>query len=825
MAEFAASIVAFIQVTDSVIRVCSQIIGSAKDAPRDMVIISGEVTAVRAILTCFAETKLHPKTEEALPTLFAASGPIQACYRSIAALERLLPKLPTERRGTSLRMADFGWALKEGQVRKLLAEISLHKSTLLLALTGDMMRDIKDIKAGVNRVEEALSRTERNEALNWLQSKCYNPSTMHHSIWKNHEEHTNSWLHRWEDWHTWLQPDSDVERWKIPPVRFIWIHGIPGAGKSVMASFIIESIKQHCKPRVYYDHELTRVTSNTRLGHAYYYCHYSQKEDAGLPFLRWIVGQLCRQAEWAPQQLKRLQDSGYDPTTEEALEILEAVLGRFDTVYLVIDGVDESEPRTELLDILIQLATQHERFSKIRLLATSRMHHDIEHAFVDISAGISMSNKYVEEDIRTVVHEWVTTSPRMVRWRHLAGLIEERLVVGAEGMFRWAACQMHYVERLRQESQLLQTLADLPKDLYEIYARSLERIAEVDDDCLFVRRALLWIAGHASSGRLRNQGIHIDLLVSAVCDDLKHMTGKDWLYTVEDLKELCGCLITIKQAPLPFTDFLAELEVVQPNNSGTLPGTEEEGVFIYRKEDPDYLNGDDPPPEGEFVKIAHYTVIEFLASERLRTATASSSGNSIQQFSLTVDEIQHEFFRSVLRQALAADPAGTSADWVRDREPYCLTLAPLIMAGKPECARPVAMELCIPFFLPTRPHFSRLRLVQSYLAAGCWDAQSFFAARLPIHDPTIPSVAYSDNDPNLWALAGMLLTNCDVVAAMFLASLGWKYEKLAHDERRTIVASFLDGRYNTLDNARGSRAAVVRTYRGTLADVLEARYR
>jgi hypothetical protein len=138
MAGFAASIAAFVQLADNVI--CSHLIGAAKDAPRDMVMISSEVSSLKAILTCFSEDSLHPSTAQALPTLFAALGPIWACHNSLEALQHLLPKIPinsSER--ASFRMSDLTWALKESKVRKLLAELNTHKSTLLLALSGDWM--------------------------------------------------------------------------------------------------------------------------------------------------------------------------------------------------------------------------------------------------------------------------------------------------------------------------------------------------------------------------------------------------------------------------------------------------------------------------------------------------------------------------------------------------------------------------------------------------------------------------------------------------------------------------------------------------------------
>ncbi|KAK4159498.1 hypothetical protein QBC43DRAFT_326990 [Cladorrhinum sp. PSN259] len=759
MAEFAASIVAFIQLTDGVIRICSHIIGTAKDAPRDMVMISGEVTSLRAILSCFAQTELHPMTRQALSTLFAPCGPIQHCYQSIVELERLLPRNP-EDPGAINRLT---WALKEGKIRKLLADVSLHKSTLLLALTGDMMRDIKDIKAGIGRVEEALSRNERYEALAWLQSGTNNPTSMHLSTYNNHEEHTNSWLLKWSVWQAWLE--SGVGG--MAARRSIWIHGIPGSGKSVMASFIIESIRESCQ---------TKPTK--RLGHAYYYFHFSQNTNqaAAPTFLRWIVGQFIRQAEWAPRQLKTLYEGGYNPTVLELLEILEQVLHKFDTVYVVVDGLDEIESRSELLAVLAELSTAM-RFSKLRLLATSRPEYDIHDALSSISDTMSMSNDFVEQDIRVVVHEWITTSPRMRRWQHMGQVIEDVICARAQGMFRWVACQIVIIERIREETKLIEALSNLPKDLHQVYMRVLERVPA--DDRLFVQRALFWIIGHTSARRMRDQGIHIDVLVSAVCDDLLHSTGKRWNYTAEDVKELCGCFITVRALPLPYTDFLDELRFEEEEN---------ESIWhIYKKQQTETRT----VPKGEFVKIAHYTVVEFLESD---------INNPIhRQFSFDQNTLQREFLKSILRQALAVSTSSTCVDWVRDREVYCLTLVPLFIAGRltlpdADCAildDPEILDSCTSYFMPTKPHFQRLRLIQCYLVAGCEDAQIFYMARLPVYYPGTPPEWYHQvNDPTVWALLAMFASANVGLATKVMNKRGITAKEFLN---RTVMASFVYG--------------------------------
>lgn len=187
-----------------------------------------------------------------------------------------------------------------------------------------------------------------------------------------------------------------------------------------MASFIIEQLKATCD-------------DSDSLGLAYYYCHFSHKEDEGVSFLSWIIGQFCSQAKWAPHRLERLRISGCDPSIEDLEPLLEATLARFRAVHVVVDAVDESEPRSDLLSVLKTLATD-ERFAKIRLLATSRIHPDIESCFSNISTAISMSNPFVEEDIRTVVCAWVTSSPAMKRWSHMTQFIEDTLCTGAHGM-------------------------------------------------------------------------------------------------------------------------------------------------------------------------------------------------------------------------------------------------------------------------------------------------------------------------------------------------------------------------------------------------------
>jgi hypothetical protein len=137
-----ASVIAFIQLADSVIRLCKDCIEAIKDGPKDMQMIIGEVTSLRAIIESFSAVDLHANTIKLVPSLFEVTGPIEACRRCLSTLQGLLPAdIPEVSRGKlrKITFAELAWPAKQSKARKLLAEISGHKSTLLLAITGDMM--------------------------------------------------------------------------------------------------------------------------------------------------------------------------------------------------------------------------------------------------------------------------------------------------------------------------------------------------------------------------------------------------------------------------------------------------------------------------------------------------------------------------------------------------------------------------------------------------------------------------------------------------------------------------------------------------------------
>ncbi|KAH6672655.1 hypothetical protein F5X68DRAFT_246927, partial [Plectosphaerella plurivora] len=480
---------------------------------------------------------------------------------------------------------------------------------------------------------------------------------------------------------------------------FLWLHGLPGSGKTVLASFAIEHLKK-----------VRREKPGSCL--AYYYCHYSHGEDEALPMLAWLVSQACRQLHWVPPELRDLFDQGHDPQVHELQNVLAVLLERLETLVIVIDAVDESSPRDELL-YLVSALVLDKRFAKVRVLATSREYFEIQRVFGGLSTAVSMSNSSVDEDVRCFVRSKLVASRRLYKWRHMFGEIEDVLVQKARGMFRWAECQIQSIERLRDMSELRPTLADLPLDISDTYVRIFAALPEADR--ALMRRVFIWVIGHSTAPWLAVRGINAKMLLSAVTWDV---FGPDASRTasaidLEELQELCGCLMTFREDDTEDSDEDMEDDILQPEQPINLMDNP------FDVEERSSTNA----PE-LYVSIAHYTVLEFLTSEHILETPVS-------YFALRYDNLDTEFARGVLSQALAANPHRGSNDWVTDREAYCLTLGAALKTGG-YLADASLRKLYLRYLSPSEPHYARFRPLLVELSKGRENSTSFYINELPI---------------------------------------------------------------------------------------------
>jgi hypothetical protein len=405
-------------------------------------------------------------------------------------------------------------------------------------------------------------------------------------------------------------------------------------------SHLFEQIKQHCKD-----------SQDDKIACVSYYCYYARQQDEAVPLLRWLLNQLCRKAQSVPGHVYKMYNLGGEPSLIELLRALEEVLDMFDLVYIMVDAIDESMPREDILRVFRDLMTDS-RFGKVQLLASSREYIDIERTMESFSVPVSMANPFNEEDIRLCVQSLIQSNPMFKRWPAvLLDEIEVAVSEGAKGMFRWAVCQLDLLQRLKCDRGIVRkALANLPKTLDETYDRIFSAIPE--EERVFVHHALQWI--HYNGVLYKGEGIPCAILLQAIAKSTTGLNSDhgERFYNNDALRELCGCLIRV---------------TLEEKRDRMVDGC---GSFLC-------------------ASYAHYTVREYLDSARVSKASAA-------YFAAYPENLMQSCLTSVLSEALCIRQNDTR-DWCNasvgsidvgaaideDFNTYCVAASPLTLLQWP----------------------------------------------------------------------------------------------------------------------------------------------
>ncbi|KAF2096313.1 hypothetical protein NA57DRAFT_20483, partial [Rhizodiscina lignyota] len=403
-----ASIIAVSQLAETLLKTV-RAIKSASEDRKSLVI---EISALRGILNTLQETLDDIGDEEWATTtqlLNAPDGPLPTLKTALGMLLQALgvwsPNASSNGKVSKLRSAATAlvWPFKEGEVKKRLETIGRQKSLLSLALDNDhlaLSRAIRDdtqsmlgkIKKVEMMVEGEIDKTQRarNEeisrrlqesfeaALKWFAPVDY--LAKQKDVFRLYLEGTADWF----------MEHSSFVKWKQSEQRTLFCTGIPGAGKTVLASAII-------------DH-LTQIAAiDKSVGVAWIYFDYKQQQSQTLGnLLAALYMQLTRQtpefiddASNLVISLQRSYRSAYRPTVKECVSVLERKIATFEKVFFVLDALDECDKDRSIRDEFLEEIQNLD--NKVHILVTSRDAAEIDDATVeriDMSAPPESIEKY-----------------------------------------------------------------------------------------------------------------------------------------------------------------------------------------------------------------------------------------------------------------------------------------------------------------------------------------------------------------------------------------------------------------------------------------------
>jgi hypothetical protein len=358
------------------------------------------------------ETSFPTDEIPALTDLY--SGALQKCKTDVEKLHNQLQKAVGATGLKRLGKQVF-WPGTKKDIDKALARIEQNEMVFTLALSSDHARQGIKIKQTLNAIDQRLASgrvSDRHEnILRWL-NRGLDPFKNHYDACKKHQPNTGVWL---------LCQDQYIE-WKLKPSlkSLMWLHGIPGCGKTILCSTVINDLQQELKYR-----------TNSAL--AYFYYDFSEEDNKKniSAMLRSLLGQLACQTDSLKPEIDSLYvqcgSGSRSPSEEEVGDTLWKFIENFDRVYVVVDALDESAERDEIPAIL---AGSH----KLRVLIASRFNDDIKEAIrqyscVEIPIGSQI------DDIRVHIKSRLEHDRKIPKLRPSdKSRIEEVLANNSDGM-------------------------------------------------------------------------------------------------------------------------------------------------------------------------------------------------------------------------------------------------------------------------------------------------------------------------------------------------------------------------------------------------------
>ncbi|KAI4866091.1 ankyrin repeat-containing domain protein [Hypoxylon rubiginosum] len=576
--SMAASLIAVVQISGGIISLCYDYRRGVQGAKKDVATLQREVQSLRDVIEQILKL-LDTEDEYTLPLLRKMS----ASNNSFDEYEEQFRSLEDRLRSPVSKWRKLGhqllWPLRERELTKDLEAIHRMKGILEFGLVADTAFSIMEIRKDTRDLKERIRNFHREAdlpkeqklqvMLEWLGAP--DPSFRHNELRRKRAKDTGSWLLNSNSFRMWHDSESSS----------FWLHGIPGCGKSVLSSTVIEHVRHHDSSR------------ERDVALAYYHFDFSD-EVISRPdlMLRSLISQLSSWNGEPPGALEkcaadhfyksryassdRFHDGIAQPSKEDLINILRGVTEELEDVILVIDALDECIDQYELLEHLDSMLSWNTK--GLRIFLSSRntpLITSILDSKATLAVGAESAN--VGEDIKTFVQGQLKTHPKLRKWpASLRNEIHNTLTTGAHGMFRWVDCQLSTLGKCITTRDVKKALKALPKTLSETYASSLRSIDEAHWD--YAIRILMFLA---LSPRPVTIGEAVDILA------VDFETGDVPLFD-EDLR-------------MPDeTDILAMCATLVKAATIRQLGTDGEIIELVE------------------LRLAHYTVKEYLLSEAFK---------------------------------------------------------------------------------------------------------------------------------------------------------------------------------------------------------------
>ncbi|KAA6408778.1 MAG: hypothetical protein FRX48_07121 [Lasallia pustulata] len=489
-----SAVVALVEFSGKILSLGYGYLSKVARAPAEVRLLLSEVANLNVLLgrlQTFAEDGFDPSASTVLQSL-AQLGIFKTCEKLLGSVYTIID---TCQRLDGQDVKNFGkrllWPFKERETKDTMQRLGCLRDTLTAALAADSAAALsrledaaRKIDLNVDAVKEAvheqLDDSKRQQLMDWACPDDTGPEESYEAALRQKQPSTGRWF-----------LESDIfKKWLGTKNTLLWLHGIPGCGKTVLSATIVEHLRFKYRAPAY--------------GLAYFYCdHRNSKQQTVGYFLMTVVRQLVQQHGECLKDIEMLfdtkkQDVSRKLSTGEYLRLIKTMSLHFKQVIVLIDALDESVEEETFINAFEELLFTSQGDTTIQIILTSRNDLNIERLVLPLTTWILSLKDAMVQDVGTYIAAEIEDRVRSRRLKFrdpsLGNQILESLVRQADGLFLQAKIQLEYISTMGTDRAIKAALTSLPKGLDDTYERILQQIiSKTPEKVEEVKTILQWL--------------------------------------------------------------------------------------------------------------------------------------------------------------------------------------------------------------------------------------------------------------------------------------------------------------------------------------------
>ncbi|KAL1857635.1 hypothetical protein Daus18300_010275 [Diaporthe australafricana] len=348
------------------------------------------------------------------------------------------------------------WPRQQDKIDVVISNIERHTTLLRSEVTMQHIREEHELRAKslthfdqqaefqdqqrFQTLKTRMSPRTYDERLDWLLNRSYQGSA--------------EWLVKNKSFLDWLEMSNTATRW-------LWIHGIPGSGKTFLCATMVTEAKARHRTLFAFASHIHQNTSTARC------------------VLQSLVFQLAFDSKDAQIAIVHSDERNLSGSTTYVSGLLKALLKSIGPTYIILDGLDEMDAVERR--ILLQQLDELNDCTEVKILVSSRPEDDIGNTLAAKAVGIRV-DKENSAGIQTYVnqrtHNWLNGEGFDQEARRQIKSLLLPLTGNANGMFLYARIILDNAELLTSLEEIEGELKALPLDLNDAYHRIFARINE-----------------------------------------------------------------------------------------------------------------------------------------------------------------------------------------------------------------------------------------------------------------------------------------------------------------------------------------------------------